>query len=508
MTILRATLPAWLVLALAGSALAEIPDKEGPIRLVLNSRDELRPLELLGPKRQKTIEQVQQYLANDLDSLRKANQNSLSDPTLLRVLLPLETASDNLKNMDYKRPWGFGGAKAWKHDAWAYHQDWVDPFAIHIMAKYWECPESLTHPSDQDENRLKEQIWYAERASLLIHELVHGHGVPLNPTTTGNEENRARIDWGTKDPEAYAVQYVVLRLTVSKPVNELIALRTAQHKPGGPKVNVSNCRSMMLVDVLANLRKQDPPMIDVQGDLNDPDVYDKAIEAADALVKDLLDIELEPLVQAVEVRYSPDIPGWPPGENLPEEPPTTVEDQPDPDQPKADQEPKPGSDGDQTPPEEPKPHAKTPPDKSNTHKAVKRYNLPKGLAPAPAAGATTVQIEKWRNESYAKLDKMFQDDPERKANSEAFHKAVGWGEAQYLPCAQGRIPGKKSCGVTMHWWLGDRWSCSNCETCIMPSDHPKAKPFVQKSDQIRKKYDDWKDLVRKQADELRKAAKS
>ena len=63
-------------------------------------------------------------------------------------------------------------------------------------------------------------------------------------------------------------------------------------------------------------------------------------------------------------------------------------------------------------------------------------------------------------------------------------------------------------GVTMHWWLGDRWSCSNCETCIMPSDHPKAKPFVQKSDQIRKKYDDWKDLVRKQADELRKAAKS
>jgi hypothetical protein len=532
MTILRTTISTWLVPAMATLALAQapyeqIPDKDDQIRQILNSRDMIRLVELLGPKKQKTIEQVQQYLSNDLGSLHKLNQDSLNNPKLQRVLLALETTRDNLKNMDYKRPWGVGGTSAWVYNAWAYHQDNVDPLAIHIMDKYWDHPEFSALDSEP-EKRLKEQIWYAERASLLVHEMVHGQGVPLDTTTTGNP----LIEWGSKDKEAYAVQYMMLRLTISKPVDDLIALRQAQrvalhvashrakgegdpdHPPDNTaEVDVGGLHSLLLVDVLNQLRTAG--LIDVQGDLRDPDVYDAAIKAADAHIKNVLDIELEPLVQAVDVRASPDVPGWPPGENLPEEPPKTVEDQPKGDQPK----PKPDSDDDQTPPEKPKPNTKTPPEKpkpntkpppakSKTPEAVKRYDLPKGLAAAPAAGATTVVIEKWRNESYAKLDKMFQDDAERKANSEAFHKAVGWGQAQDMTCAQGRIKGKKSCGVTRHWWLGDRWSCSKCETCIMPSDHPKAKPFVEKSNQIRKKYDDGKDLVRKQADELRKAAKS
>lgn len=467
------TLQAWILAAgavAASSAYGVVIDKDDLGRKAIEADDIIRSAELLDDDKQRAIKQIQEYLGNDLKSLRKLNADSLKDPSLHRVLLELQKAQENLQHMDYKRPWGLGGAMAWGADAWAYHQNLVDPLSIHIMAKYWDLPPSVPGP----EARLRQQIWYAERASILIHEMLHAGNVGVGPGTADSPKNPKErgIDWGTGENEAYTIQYLLLRMTVEKPLEEL--RQSLQRQVPGFKPDTVT--SMLLVDVLEQLRNQG--IIKIAGNMNDPAVWKQAMDLADKHVKDTIGLDVPPLLKDLEVRYIPDVPGWPPGQGPAQTAPGGQAGTPP---------------TGQNPPTQP-PGGKQPPPPAPTAK------LPPGLPAPPASGAGAGEIDKWKNECLGKLDQMFNDDPDRKKNSEDFRKTIGWGQVQDLTCANT----KKSCGVTKHWWLDDRWSCSGCETCIMPSQHPKAGPFVKRLEEIRKKYDDMKAQVTAYAEQLKK----
>lgn len=75
--------------------------------------------------------------------------------------------------------------------------------------------------------------------------------------------------------------------------------------------------------------------------------------------------------------------------------------------------------------------------------------------------ADKYNIEKWRDESIASLNKQMEEDPDRAANRDACGKIPR--ENKEMTCAK--------CGFAgVHWWIEPSWSCPSCEYCTMPQD--------------------------------------
>lgn len=312
--------------------------------------------EKLGPAEAAGAKNLQTYLANELRSLGAAGGNA--NPMLGNLNRGLSQGLADLGKMDLKKSVGLGGLMAQYAEAYAYYQDLVDPNAIHLTDRFWEEPNlPQSTPGDNDkarayrafENRertLRMQLWYAERASLMLHEMVHAgkiqiEGMPLNargtqgPNPPSPEEvqlpntgivpdslppGATCIQWGTDDAGAYSLQYVVLRLLLDKTMSQYEKLRADEQQFGrdnniqafGDNVSMA---SSVLSNTIARLIKEGVIDAETQtklpANLNSADNLRAALKIVDGVVKKKYGVDLPDTAN----RPDTELPAWPPRGN-------------------------------------------------------------------------------------------------------------------------------------------------------------------------------------------------
>lgn len=227
----------------------------------------------LSPERKAVLEGVATYLQDDIQELKLYADAKGATPALAKAI---ERLNRNLQTIQqYSYPQAGAVAKTYSGaDAFAFYTK-AAPGTIYLLDKFFE-PCGIQNFDSPEVAKVKMQLWAAERASLLVHELTHAGAVDYRTDTPdrggfygGGDtvEVRLRPTIGTGDADAYLVQYYVLRVLTDQSMAEYQRLNNRPYA------------SVLMSMVLSQLR--DAGVITVKGDLNKEEVLEAAMKAAE-----------------------------------------------------------------------------------------------------------------------------------------------------------------------------------------------------------------------------------